>query len=158
MVQIRASPRRFCRAKATGEMDAKKRIGKFCWGQTPLNPGESWIRDRTNRSLWCHFCRTRAGSDDATADLSAEAPDVRLARAIRRRRLTLAVSNRLGDVQREYRRNGYAKVKSHKTTRYFRLFPGFYPFPEAGQIGGLLAEGWVGLYARHLTACDGCRG
>jgi hypothetical protein len=45
----------------------------------------------------------------------AEAPDFRLAQAKWRRRLTLAVSNRFADVQREYRRNGYAKVKSHKT-------------------------------------------
>jgi hypothetical protein len=60
-------------------------------------------------------------------DLFAEALDFRLVRANGRRRLTLAVSNPLGDVQREYRRNSYAKVKSHHFTR----LPGFYQVPKA---------------------------
>jgi hypothetical protein len=75
--------------------------------------GKSRIENRPNRTLRRHACRRSARSSDTTTGLSVEALDFRLVRVDWRRRLTLAVSNPLGDVQREYRRNGYAEVKSH---------------------------------------------
>ena len=62
-----------------------------------------------------------AGPGDITTDLLVEALDFRLVRVGWRRRLTLAVSNPLGDVQREYRRNGYAEVKSHQNALFYTV-------------------------------------
>jgi hypothetical protein len=76
---------------------------------------------------------TRPGAAGATAGFAAVALDSRLAPAIGRRRLTLAVSNPDGDVQREYRRNGYAKVKSYQTSLYFGSWPGFWLIHAANQ-------------------------
>jgi hypothetical protein len=104
----------------------------------PSLPGEGdfWEGcEGAHRKFFCDppqpgGCPKTENAQRAT-DLFVEALDLRLVRANGRGRLTLAVSNPLGDVQREYRPNGYAEVKSRQTGHHFTRLPGFYPVTKA---------------------------
>jgi len=115
----RASPRRFWREEAIWSWDAKERIGKVSRDQTLLGQGNPWIGDAISSPSSCHVCRPLASSSKAIGHLSADALDLQLVRAGGRRRLTLAFLNRHADIQCQYRRNGYAKVKLREFCRRF---------------------------------------